>query len=125
MNEKEYLSETELMELIESVEKEPLLKAPSYLKEQILFKVSKKESLSRQKQNAFFIFSAKVAAGAAAAIALLFLLPDPAQYDRFPNNAAVFYKNEHSLIEGLNEKTAQFCNFINDTANSIFIKEDD
>lgn len=123
MNEKEYLSETELMELIEEVEKEPLSKAPGYLKEQILYKASKKESLSRQ--NAFFIFSAKVAAGAAAAIALLFLFPDLAHYDRLPNNTAVFYKNEHSLMKGLNEKTDQFCNFITDTANSIFIKEDD
>ncbi len=123
MNEKKYMSERELMELIESAENEPLSKAPGYLKEQILYKASKQDFFSRQ--NAFFIFSAKVAAGAAASIALLFLLPDMTHYDRFPKNTAVLYENEHSLIKSLNEKSAQFCNFITDTANSVFIKEDD
>lgn len=123
MNEKKYLSERELMELIASAEKEPLSKAPGYLKEQILSKASRQESFSRQ--NIFVIFCAKVITGAAASIALLLFLPDLTHYDRLPKNTAVFYENEHSLLKGLNEKTAQFCNFINDTANSVFLKEDD
>ena len=123
MNEKEYLNETELAELIESVERKPLSKAPGYLKEQILREVSKKEATSLQ--NAFFLFSAKVAIGAAAAIALLFLFPNMERYDGFPKNTAVLYENENSLLDGLNKKTTQFCNFITDTANSVFIKEED
>ena len=47
MNEKKYMSERELMELIESAENEPLSKAPGYLKEQILYKASKQDSFSQ------------------------------------------------------------------------------
>lgn len=122
MSEKNYLNEAELTELIASIEKEPLSKAPGYLKEQILHKVSEKKPSSLQ--NTFLIFSAKVAAGAAAAIALLFSLPNMDHYDGYLKNTAVLYENEHSLFEELNEKTDRFCNFITDTANSIFMKED-
>lgn len=123
MDKQEYFSEEELAEFIENMEREPLLEAPRYLKKQILQKAAKRENTLQQ--NTFLLFSAKVAAGAAASIALLFFLPDLSHYDRPPQNTAAFYENEHALLKGLNEKTAQFCNFINDTANSVFIKEDD
>lgn len=122
MNEKNYLNETELTELIASIEKEPLSKAPGYLKEQILHKASERKPSSLQ--NTFLIFSVKVAVGAAAAIALLFSLPNMNHYDGFLKNTAILYENEHSLLEELNKKTDWFCNFITDTANSIFMKED-
>lgn len=119
MNEKHYLNEAELADFIKAIEDEPLSKAPGYLKEQILRKASRDAPVSTQ--NAFLIFSAKVMAGAAAAIALLFLLPaDADHYEHTPRSAAVLYENERSLLKDLTQKTNQFCNFITDAANSVF-----
>lgn len=137
MNELNYLSEEELMQLMESAEKNPVCKAPDYLKEQIL-RNAVKEPLSRPKpaissipkKQQLFAFSAKVVAAAAAAIALLIVMPTTSQLEQYSHNAALSRtqtatkQKEDSLLYKLNQKTNQFCFYLADTTNSIFIKED-
>lgn len=134
MNEQPYLSEEELMQLIKSAEQNPVCKAPDYLKGQIL-RTAAKENASQtmissiSKRQQLFIFSAKVAAAAAAAVALLIIMPEASQLEQYSQNIALsspaaVKPKEASLLRQLNEKTNQFCFYLSDAANSIFIKED-
>lgn len=74
-----YLTDEELSRLIEEMEQQELY-APKHLKEQILEKVHGQVPASTLKKNAYqpvslFAYSFKVAAGMAAAILMLVLLP--------------------------------------------------
>lgn len=77
----EYLTEEELNKLIGSVEEERMLKAPSYLKSEILTAIDEEERLIRNKgkKRQLIFFEMKIIGGMAAAIFMLFLLPVSAQ----------------------------------------------
>lgn len=83
----EYMSEEELKQLIEEVEQSAMLRAPAYLKEQILKEIqnaelkqtpSVRQSITEYRKNIrkqLLVYELKVAGLVAAAILMLFLLP--------------------------------------------------
>ena len=82
-----YLTDEELEQLIAQVEQEPLLQAPSYLKDEILHSLSEQDEKMKQWQTKakpysrsqsrkqLWIYSVKVAIGAAAALVMLWITP--------------------------------------------------
>ena len=121
MKQHNYVSEEELLQIIESAETGITRNPPEYLKEQILRTVAKKD---RSKQTKILLyFSAKVIAAAAASIALLFVLPTADPPDEAPRTPVVFHRAEDSPLDRFSQKTDQFCSFLLETTNSIFIKE--
>lgn len=119
MNEWNYLSETELLNIIEDAEQNPILKAPGYLKNQILKEASRRTKPKRKISLLFF--SAKITAAAAASIALLFSMPKITQSEKLLQKAAEV--SENSLVNHINQKTNHFCSVLSDTTNSILMKE--
>lgn len=67
----EYLSDKEVAELIEEVERNSMRKAPAYLKKQILNEIKHQTDIRKQ----LLIYELKVAGLVAAAILMLFLFP--------------------------------------------------
>lgn len=121
MNEKNYLSEDELLFLIADAENGCPAKAPGYLKEQILKKTEKENAA--EKKESLFLFSVKIIAAAAAAITLLSITPNTLQTaDIAPDSASA---KQNSPFYILNQKTSRFCELLSDATNSMFIKGDD
>ena len=119
MNEWNYLSDAELHQLMEDVEKNTICKAPDYLKNQIL-KEAARQTRTNQKTS-FLFFCAKIVTAAAASIALLFAMPKMTQSEEFLQKASTI--QEDSFLNRINQKTNRFCSFLSDTTNSIFVKE--
>jgi len=73
----EYLSDDELQRLIAEVEADGMLRAPSYLKAEIFSKLDSGAGRRKRASKGWrlFTYSAKVAFGAAAAIAMLWIVP--------------------------------------------------
>lgn len=67
------LNEEELARLIEQVEEREMLHAPVHLKENVLWQVKRQRQTAQKLQ--LFSYRAKVLAGMAAALAVLFLVP--------------------------------------------------
>ena len=67
------LSEKALLELIEQVENEEMLRAPVHLKENVLSQIRKERRAGRKRQ--VFVYRAKVLIAMAAALAVLILMP--------------------------------------------------
>lgn len=94
-----YLTDEELERLIAQMEQEPMLQAPSYLKDEILNSLSQQDEKMKQWQakakfydrsqsrKQLWFYSAKVAIGAAAALAMLWILP--ANLVQLPGSAMV------------------------------------
>lgn len=79
MNELEYLSDAELLALIETTEQSPLLHAPRDVKQAVMTGARQTPAVkkpSRQKQ--FYSYCARVAMATAACLAILFI-PTPAK----------------------------------------------
>lgn len=76
MNE-EYLTEEELNKLIHSVEEERMLKAPSYLKSEVLMMIEQERQQEEHKHSKrqLMFFELKMIGGIAAAIWMLLLMP--------------------------------------------------
>lgn len=72
-NEKEYLSEDELEQLITAVEAQPLMHPPIDFKNEILNTVQQKRKRRKEKQ--LLLYSLKVAAASAAALWILVSVP--------------------------------------------------
>ncbi len=82
-----YLTDEELERLIAQVEQEPMLQAPSYLKDEILNSLSEQDEKMQQWQakvksfnrsqsrKQLWLYSVKVAVGAAAALVMLWITP--------------------------------------------------
>lgn len=77
MKENEYLSDDELVQLIQEVEQGNMIPAPFYLKQEILHKVREEEArqAARSAKIQFITYSCKVALATAAAVAVLLLAP--------------------------------------------------
>ena len=127
MKELNYLSDEELMQLMESAEQNTLLQAPGYLKDAI---VQKSVSRRPPRRHELLFFSAKIITAAAASIALLFIMPDERQAGDFTrqellsrteasDNAA-----EDSFFRKFNQRANQFCSMVYDGTNLIFQKEE-
>ena len=112
MKQHNYVSEEELLQIIESAETGITRNPPEYLKEQILRTVAKKDR-SKQTKTLLY-FSAKVIAA---------VLPTADPPDEAPRTPVVFHRAEDSPLDRFSQKTDQFCSFLLETTNSIFIKE--
>ena len=127
MKKPDYLTDGELIQLIHSVEEDPLLKAPAYLKDAIAQKTIPKRP---HRQHELFFFSAKIVAAAAASIALLFLMPDQRAAGDFTRPGLTVreetadYVREDSFFRKFNQRTNAFCGMISDGADAIFQKEE-
>lgn len=94
-----YLTDEELERLIAQVEQEPMLQAPSYLKDEILNSLSEQDEKMQQWQEKLkllnrsqsrkqlWLYSVKVAVGAAAALVMLWITP--AGFIQLPGSAMV------------------------------------
>lgn len=131
---KEYLTDEQLERLIADVQKETY-RAPDYLEQVILRKAEPefvKESVeivpirhalregkpllpqkpSRRKQ--LQMYGIKVAAVAAAAIALVILTPNFEQMN--------FNRKDTTVMQNINQKTSDFCSAIYEKTNQLFQK---
>ena len=123
----DYLTDDQLLHLIESLDTDGMHTAPGYLKDKILKKAAQKNNSSRYE---LFIFGTKIIAAAAASIALLFTMPDPGQIKQtMPGNLLAQEESagafrEDSFLRQFNRKANKLCGIISDSANSIFQKEE-
>lgn len=69
-----YLSDEALDKLIAQVEKEEMLHAPKYLKDDIMAQIGHKKRSAKNRQ--LFVYRAKVLVAMAAALTILILMPD-------------------------------------------------
>ncbi len=128
MKKPDYLTDEELIRLIDSVEADSLLQAPGYLKDSIVQKTIPKRPSHRQHELLFF--GAKIVAAAAASIALLFIMPDGRRAGDFTRPGLLAqketadYVREDSLLRKFNQRANAFCGMISDGANFIFEKEE-
>lgn len=148
-----YLSDEELNSLIAEAESEKFIQAPNYLQDMILKKAAKSQPIvistivdirkpdnmlivPRTKQlltkkaarTQLFVYGAKVLAGAAAAIALLIVLPTINDVQQV--NQENYYmqenretnedvKDEKTALESINETTSDLCKKILEKTNEI------
>lgn len=117
-----YLSDAELSALIEQVEEREMLKAPSYMKDEILFRrdASMRKIMpipvppltQRQRKRELFFYSLKVGLAGAAAIVMVFLFPVTESGEGFPlakGNWPDGAKRQNAVVERLNERTDMIC----------------
>lgn len=125
MKKTDYLTDIDLMQLIESVENNDLILAPDYLKDTIL----KKSALKRPvRQHELLFFSAKIITAAAASIALLFALPDFGQIEHYEQRLSIRQEvagsiEGDSVLRKFNQTANHFCSLLSDGTNYIFRKE--
>ena len=123
----DYLSDEELLLLMESVEKDMMLAAPGYLKENILAKTT---GTNTGKRHELLFFGTKILVAAAAAIAMLITMPNTEQLSRISQTAqtarreSAAYEIEDSVLWKFNQKANQFCSQLSDSADFIFYKEE-
>ena len=125
-----YPTDEELNRLIEELERQPLY-APAHLQESVLCKLQEEEKRKRETSGkvSFFLYSAKMAVGMAAAIVLLFAIPandgsskSYASELRRESEAAGERLDEH--FENGREKLLQLSEKINTMVDELFQKED-
>lgn len=126
----EYLSDEELLKLIDEVEENAMLRAPAYLKQRILTEIQEMESAEQmparqsipkyQKniRRQLLVYELKVAGLVAAAILLLFLFPVSA-----PKEPPIITEEEYSQVSGFlyhwNEASGKMLQYINITSNAL------
>ena len=142
----EYLSDEALEALIRETEEGPMIKAPEYLEENILHKIEQKVIVYKEKVSAkrkLLTYSMKVMVAAAAAIAFLIVVPTVEQQSR-PNmetyvaeakeqvnkdlqeqkEKAKKRSEEQNFLQSVNDASSAFCDFITETTNGWFLKEE-
>ena len=142
----QYLSEEELEKLIESIEEEPLYRAPDYLKSEILKRARQNRSRCRMqsKEIQLFAYSIKIVAAAAAALVMITTIPvrskdEVVEYQEQQRQAGLEHRLEieeqQNQLEdwrrGLRTEVTEFCKNITVTwqeriwNNNDFDKEDE
>lgn len=144
----EYLSDEALEALIRETEEGPMIKAPEYLEENILHKIEQQQKVIVYKEKVsakrkLLTYSMKVMVAAAAAIAFLVVVPTVEQQSR-PNmetyvaeakeqvnkdlqeqkEKAKKRSEEQNFLQSVNDASSAFCNFITETTNGWFLKEE-
>ncbi len=112
-----YLTDEELEKLIQDVENQGMLHCPSYVRGEILQKTG--VSLQKRKMQ-FYLYSAKVCAAAAAAIFLLFTIPEGILPVSGGDMAG---KEQFSFTDKLNKQTTAMCESLNDFSDMLIIRE--
>ncbi|HAU84640.1 MAG TPA: hypothetical protein DCW90_03765 [Lachnospiraceae bacterium] len=124
MNEKEYLNDEELMQLIRDVEEHEMIQAPFYMKHEILQRV-RKENVVRSAHSAkiqFLTFSFKVALATAAAVAVLLLAP--AQFREMPSVASKEQIQSETFSKKLENRSNLISKGLLDFSNKVIGKEE-
>lgn len=111
-----YLSDEELEALIQEVEAKELISAPALLKEKILFQAAVEESKKerkkkRSKQTRLFAYTAKVALATAAALIILFSVPDEVELAQKTLNTKPGVMRE--FTQKINQKSSNFISILN------------
>ena len=106
----DYLTDEELEKLIEDVEMHGMLECPSYVKQEILEKT--RVSLRKRRQQ-FYIYSFKVWGATAAAIVLLFSLPQAPQ----------MIEPQFSITDKLSRGTSSVCESLNNFTDMLIDRE--
>lgn len=119
--EMEYLSDEELMKMIQDTESQEMLVAPVYLKSEILTKIGEPDKKAQSKKKTLMIYRFKVAAVATAAIFALFLMPMGNARSEIPQNEK---RNQASVTRTINERTNSFCNSLFELSNGIISPQD-
>lgn len=141
----EYLSDEALEALIRETEEGPMIKAPEYLEENILHKIEQQQKVTVYKEKVsakrkLLIYSMKVMA---AAIAFLIVVPTVEQQSRPDMETYVAEakervnkdlqeqkektkkrSEEQNFLQSVNDASSAFCNFITETTNGWFLKEE-
>lgn len=130
----EYMSEEELEQLIEEVEQGAMLRAPAYLKEQILKEIQNTElkqtpsvrpSATEYRKNIrkqLLVYELKVAGLVAAAILMLFLLPvwNPKEAPiQTPSVTEENYSRDSGFLYHWNAASGKMLQCINITSNVL------
>lgn len=126
----EYLSDEELLKLIDEVEENAMLRAPAYLKQKILTEIQgmeeaeqmpARQSIQKYQKNIrrqLLVYELKVAGLVAAAILMLFLLPVSA-----PKEPPIITEEDYSQDSGFlyhwNEASGKMLQYINITSNAL------
>lgn len=126
----EYLSDEELLKLIDEVEENAMLRAPAYLKQRILTEIQEmdsadqmpaRQSIQKYKKNIrrqLLVYELKIAGLVAAAILLLFLIPVSV-----PKEPPVIMEEDYSQDSGFlyhwNEASGKMLQYINITSNAL------
>lgn len=141
-----YLSDEELQNLIQSVEQEGTIHAPQYMKESILNQIQRQETVTaisnhRSSKIQLITYSMKVFVAAAAAIALIILIPvkDPgsfpeekASYEQWVNqqngkDEEVDNKDRYDYDKqrkSIYDTTNKICSKLLEKTNKLFDRED-
>ncbi len=121
---KQYMSDEELNQLIQDVELTAMLSPPSYLKDQIMEKVTSKR---RYKQKQLFLYSMKVAAAAVAALYFLMIMPidmsqnmAPVYEDRMEEQIRKDMKEYEEENKKLLENNMGIKSFIGNKSDEVF-----
>lgn len=140
------LSEEELQRFIARVEEEGLIKAPEYMQQHVLQQLGQEQLMNRKASGSvqFITYALKVTVAAAAAIALLFLMPiagegklfgENGEFEDRPYERQIDSYKENSEKETSKEQlkkekksaydsTNEFCSMILKKTNQLFGKED-
>lgn len=127
--EQDYLSEEELKQLIEETEQGEMLKAPVYLKSEIMDKIRMEEKkviempqrsgrtmTEKEKKRAYMRYRIKVAGIAAAAIFALFMIPTGTSN---PKQSSLADEEKTSITGTINEKTNAWCSHLFEFSNGL------
>ena len=141
----EYLSDEALEALIRETEEGPMIKAPEYLEENILHKIEQQQKVIVYKEKVsakrrLLTYSMKVMAAAAA---FLVVVPTVEQQSRpdmetyvaeakeqvnkdlqEQKEKAKKRSEEQNFLQSVNDASSAFCNFITETTNGWFLKEE-
>lgn len=129
--EQDYLSEEELKQLIEETEHGEMLKAPVYLKSEIMDKIRMEEKekkviempqrsgismTEKEKKRAYMRYRIKVAGIAAAAIFALFMIPTGTSNLK---QSSLADEEKTSITGTINEKTNAWCSHLFEFSNGL------
>lgn len=127
---REYLSDAELDALIRQVEEKEMLRAPVYMKDEILFRrdagmrkimpIAVPPLTRRQRKRELFFYSLKVGLAGAAAIAMVFLLPMAESGEGFPLAGRGWpddTRRQNVVVERLSERTDTICDRLDEVSN--------
>ncbi|MBP3505771.1 MAG: hypothetical protein J6K43_05140 [Lachnospiraceae bacterium] len=117
-----YITDQELLNLIEDVEEHAMLKAPGYLKQQMLQEIRQMEQSQKTTvvknvryhiRKQMILYEIKTISGIAAALIILFLMPISAQSQQNMTKEEYYAQQEQSATSGLNKVTEGILEHVN------------
>lgn len=117
-----YITDQELLNLIEDVEEHAMLKAPGYLKQQMLQEIRQMEQSQKNTdvknvrhhiRKQMILYEIKTISGIAAALIILFLMPISAQNQQNMTKEEYYAQQEQSATSGLNKVTEGILEHVN------------